>query len=411
MASMIQTNFRVRHSFGKIQQIITIPNLIDIQKRSYEKFLQANIPQHEREDIGLQGVFRSVFPIRDFNGTSELVFVGYTLERPKYDVDECVQRGMTFAAPIKVTIQLIIYDSAGEGSERTVRDIKEQEVYFGEIPLMTENGTFIINGTERVVVSQLHRSPGVFFDHDKGKTHSSGKLLYQARVIPYRGSWLDFEFDPKDIIYVRIDRRRKLHATVLLKALGYTPEDLLRYYYDTETVFLEKGGKYSKSIEFEILPGQRATRDIKVGDEVIVKQEPQVHARCDPQAQGRWHGAPAARHQELVGKVSAETSSTRRRARSSSRPTRRSRRRSSRSSAKRRSRASRSSSSTASTSAATSATRCSQTRSRRRTRRSSRSTVASARAIRRRSRRRARCSRTCSSTRSATTSARSAASS
>jgi DNA-directed RNA polymerase subunit beta len=272
MASTIQTNFRVRHSFAKIAQIIGIPNLIDIQKRSYEKFLQANVPQNEREEIGLQGVFRSVFPIRDFNGTSELVFVGYTLERPKYDVDECMQRGMTYAAPIKVTIQLIIYDAASEGADRTVRDIKEQEVYFGEIPLMTENGTFIINGTERVVVSQLHRSPGVFFDHDKGKTHSSGKLLYSARVIPYRGSWLDFEFDPKDIIYVRIDRRRKMHATVLLRALGYSTQDLLNYFYSTETVFLEKGGKYAKSIEFDLLPGQRATRDIKVGSEVIVKK-------------------------------------------------------------------------------------------------------------------------------------------
>src|SRR5262249_5084531 len=169
MASAIQTNFRVRQSFGKIERIIDIPNLIDIQMKSYEKFLQANVASNERQDFGLQGVFRSVFPIRDFNGTSELVFVGYTLEKPKYDVDECRQRGMTFAAPIKVTIQLIIYDSASEGSERLVRDIKEQEVYFGEIPLMTENGTFIINGTERVVVSQLHRSPGVFFDHDRGK--------------------------------------------------------------------------------------------------------------------------------------------------------------------------------------------------------------------------------------------------
>src|SRR5687768_12207390 len=161
MASMIQTNFRIRHSFGKIKQIIDIPNLIDIQKRSYEKFLQANVPPHERTDIGLQGVFKSVFPIRDFNGTSELMFVGYTLERPKYDVEECIQRGMTYAAPIKVTIQLIIYDNSGGGADRLVRDIKEQEVYFGEIPLMTENGTFIINGTERVVVSQLQRSPGV----------------------------------------------------------------------------------------------------------------------------------------------------------------------------------------------------------------------------------------------------------
>src|SRR3954464_980093 len=254
MASVetVQTNFRIRQNFGKIEKIIEIPNLIDIQKKSYEKFLQSNVPLNEREDIGLQGVFRSVFPIRDFNGTSELVFVGYTLERPKYDVDECRQRGMTFAAPIKVTIQLIIYDVPQDGGDRIVRDIKEQEVYFGEIPLMTENGTFIINGTERVVVSQLHRSPGVFFDHDKGKTHSSGKYLYQARIIPYRGSWLDFEFDPKDLIYVRIDRRRKMHATVLLKALGAVPdtakknplefrgntEEILNYYYATETIFL-----------------------------------------------------------------------------------------------------------------------------------------------------------------------------
>jgi DNA-directed RNA polymerase subunit beta len=272
MASAIQTNFRVRQSFGKIDRIIDIPNLIDIQMKSYEKFLQANVAPNERQDLGLQGVFRSVFPIRDFNGTSELVFVGYTLERPKYDVDECRQRGMTFAAPIKVTIQLIIYDNSGEGSERLVRDIKEQEVYFGEIPLMTENGTFIINGTERVVVSQLHRSPGVFFDHDRGKTHSSGKLLYQARIIPYRGSWLDFEFDPKDLIHVRIDRRRKMPATVLLKALSYSAQELLNIFYDSETIYLEANKKYSKSIEFDLLPGQRSTRDIKVGNEVVVRK-------------------------------------------------------------------------------------------------------------------------------------------
>jgi DNA-directed RNA polymerase subunit beta len=306
MASMIQTNFRIRHSFGKITQIIDIPNLIDIQKRSYEKFLQANVPPHERTDIGLQGVFKSVFPIRDFNGTSELVFVGYTLERPKYDVEECVQRGMTFAAPIKVTIQLIIYDTATEGSERTVRDIKEQEVYFGEIPLMTENGTFIINGTERVVVSQLHRSPGVFFDHDKGKTHSSGKLLYQARVIPYRGSWLDFEFDPKDLLYVRIDRRRKLHATVLLKALGYSTQELLKFYYETETVFIEGEGKYSKSIEFELLPGQRATRDIKVGNEVIVRKNRKFTRAAIRKLKGAGLDRLPLESSEVVGKISAE---------------------------------------------------------------------------------------------------------
>src|ERR1700712_3347955 len=228
MASVetVQTNFRIRQNFGKIEKIIEIPNLIDIQKKSYEKFLQSNVPLNEREDIGLQGVFRSVFPIRDFNGTSELVFVGYTLERPKYDVDECRQRGMTFAAPIKVTIQLIIYDVPQDGGERIVRDIKEQEVYFGEIPLMTENGTFIINGTERVVVSQLHRSPGVFFDHDKGKTHSSGKYL------PYRGSWVEFEYDNKNLLYVRIDRKRKFYGSVFLRALGLeTDEQIIRTFY------------------------------------------------------------------------------------------------------------------------------------------------------------------------------------
>ena len=172
MAQQIQTNFRLRKNLGRVRRIIDVPNLIDIQKSSYDKFLQMSVPPNERNDMGLQGVFRSVFPIKDFNGTSELVFVSYNLEPPKYDVEECRQRGMTYAAPIKVTTQLMIYDQ-GEGGERLVRDIKEQEVYFGEIPLMTDTGTFIINGTERVVVSQLHRSPGVFFDHDKGKTHSS----------------------------------------------------------------------------------------------------------------------------------------------------------------------------------------------------------------------------------------------
>src|SRR3954453_11576513 len=271
MATAIQSNFRIRKNLGRISRVIEVPNLIDIQKSSYDKFLQSTVPQSERVEVGLQAVFRSVFPIKDFNGTSELVFVSYNLEKPKYDVEECRQRGMTYAAPIKVTTQLMIYDTR-DGGERIVRDIKEQEVYFGEIPLMTDTGTFIINGTERVVVSQLHRSPGVFFDHDKGKTHSSGKLLYSARVIPSRGSWLDFEFDPKDIIYVRIDRRRKMHATVLLRALGYSTQDLLNYFYSTETVYIEAGGKYSKSVEYELLAGQRATRDIKVGGEVVVKK-------------------------------------------------------------------------------------------------------------------------------------------
>ena len=304
MPSAVQTNFRVRKNLGRVRRIIDVPNLIDIQKSSYDKFLQMNVPPSERQEIGLQAVFRSVFPIKDFNGTSELVFVSYNLEPPKYDVEECRQRGMTFAAPIKVTNQLMIYDTR-DGGERIVRDIKEQEVYFGELPLMTETGTFIINGTERVVVSQLHRSPGVFFDHDKGKTHSSGKLLYSARVIPYRGSWLDFEFDPKDIIYVRIDRRRKMHATVLLRALGYSTQDLLNYFYSTETVFLEKGGKYSKSIEYELLAGQRATKDIKIREDVIVKKNTKFTKAAIRKMKEAKLERLGLEPEELFGKVAA----------------------------------------------------------------------------------------------------------
>ncbi len=304
MPSVVQSNFRVRKNLGRVRRIIDVPNLIDIQKSSYDKFLQMNVPPNEREEVGLQAVFRSVFPIKDFNGTSELVFVSYNLEPPKYDVDECRQRGMTFSAPIKVTNQLMIYDTR-DGGERIVRDIKEQEVYFGELPLMTETGTFIINGTERVVVSQLHRSPGVFFDHDKGKTHSSGKLLYSARVIPYRGSWLDFEFDPKDIIYVRIDRRRKMHATVLLRALGYSTQDLLNYFYSTETVYIEKGDKYSKSIEYDLLAGQRATRDVKLGADVLVKKNTKfTRAAIRKMKEAKLERMPVE-PDELVGKVAA----------------------------------------------------------------------------------------------------------
>jgi DNA-directed RNA polymerase subunit beta len=304
MASVIQSNFRVRKNLGQVRKIIEVPNLIDIQKSSYEKFLQAFVPPRDRVDIGLQAVFRSVFPIKDFNGTSELVFVSYNLEKPKYDVDECRARGMTFAAPIKVTTQLMIYDTR-EGGERLVRDIKEQEVYFGEIPLMTDTGTFIINGTERVVVSQLHRSPGVFFDHDKGKTHSSGKLLYSARVIPYRGSWLDFEFDPKDIIYVRIDRRRKMHATVLLRALGYSTQDLLNYFYSTETVYAGKGGEWAKSLEYDLLHGQKATRDIRVDGELIVKKQTKFTKPAIKKLREKKVDRLPAEVAELVGKVVA----------------------------------------------------------------------------------------------------------
>ena len=253
--SQVPNNLRFRRSFGRIKKIIDIPNLIDIQKRSYDEFLQKDVPaESARKDQGLQAVFKSVFPIKDFNETASLEFVSYTLAEPKYDVEECRQRGMTFAAPLKVTVQLVIWDVDPESGVRSIKNVKEQEVYFGEIPLMTQHGTFMVNGTERVIVSQLHRSPGVFFDHDKGKTHASGKLLYSARIIPYRGSWIDFEFDPRDILFVRIDRRRKFHATVLLRALGMTVEDLLNYFYRRDTILLD-GRKATKLFQPEHLVG------------------------------------------------------------------------------------------------------------------------------------------------------------
>src|ERR1700743_742440 len=210
---------KIRKSFGRIPEVAEMPNLIEVQRRSYDDFLQMNIPVEKRERKGLQEVLMSAFPISDFSERAVLNFLAYELEQPKYDVEECQQRGMTFAAPLKVTLRLVVWDTDEETGARSIRDIKEQDVYMGDMPLMTRSGTFIVAGTERVVVSQMHRSPGVFFDHDKGKTHSPGKYLFAARVIPYRGSWLDFEFDAKDLAYVRIDRRRKLPATTLLLAL------------------------------------------------------------------------------------------------------------------------------------------------------------------------------------------------
>ena len=219
---------RIRKSFGRIGEVAPMPNLIDVQRASYEAFLQMVVRPDNRTNSGLQEVFKSVFPIDDFAGRGRLEFVHYELEEPKYDVEECIQRGMTFAAPLKVTLRLIVWDVDEDTGAKSIRDIKEQPVYMGDMPLMTDNGTFIINGTERVIVSQMHRSPGVFFDHDKGKTHSSGKFLFTARVIPYRGSWLDFEFDSKDLVYVRIDRKRKLPVTTLLYALESTATEQLR---------------------------------------------------------------------------------------------------------------------------------------------------------------------------------------
>ncbi len=230
---------RKRRSFGKIEKVVEIPNLIDMQLRSYERLLQKDIPAENRLDIGLQGALNSVFPIHDFSGTSSLEFVRYAFEEVKYDEDDCLSKGMTYEAPLKLTVRLVVFDTDTVNGSKSIRDIKEQEIYFGTLPMMTDRGTFIINGTERVVVSQLHRSPGAFFDHDKGKTHSSGKLLYSARIIPLRGSWLDFEFDPKDLLYVRIDRRRKFPATILLKALGFSTNEILHHFYETEAIRIE----------------------------------------------------------------------------------------------------------------------------------------------------------------------------
>jgi len=232
-AHTVASRKRIRKFFGKIAEVAEMPNLIEVQKESYDQFLQMMEPQGGRINEGLQAVFKSVFPISDFTGQAMLEFVRYEFEPPKYDVDECQQRGMTYAAPLKVTLRLIVFEVDQETGAKSVKDIKEQDVYMGDMPLMTSNGTFVVNGTERVIVSQMHRSPGVFFDHDKGKTHSSGKLLFAARIIPYRGSWLDFEFDAKDIIHVRIDRRRKLPITTLLYALGLDGEQILHYFYQT----------------------------------------------------------------------------------------------------------------------------------------------------------------------------------
>ena len=300
----VTSNLRIRRSFGKIKKIIEIPNLIEIQKRSYDDFLQVGVLTEDRADVGLQAVFKSVFPIKDFNETASLEFVSYELGTPKYDVEECHQRGMTYAAPLKVKIQLVIWDV--ENGRRSIKNVKEQEVYFGEIPLMTGNGTFMVNGTERVIVSQLHRSPGVFFEHDKGRTHSTGKLLYSARIIPYRGSWIDFEFDPRDVLYVRIDRRRKFPATVLLRALGMTTEDLLNYYYRKDVIVLD-AKQYTKQFVAEHLLGSRVSRDVKdpKSGEVIAREGRKFNkAIVRAMEQAKISEVPIALD-EIVGRVSA----------------------------------------------------------------------------------------------------------
>ncbi|MCJ7601802.1 MAG: DNA-directed RNA polymerase subunit beta [Desulfobulbaceae bacterium] len=257
----MKANKRVRKSFAKIGEVIEKPHLIEMQRLSYEKFLQLDVDPDEREDTGLQGIYKSVFPIQDFNGLCTLEFVRYNFGEPKYTVEECVERGMTYEVPIKITVRLVSYDIDPETDAKNIRDIKEQSVYLGSIALMTKSGVFVVNGTERVIVSQLQRSPGLFYAHDSGKTHAGGKLLYSARIIPVRGSWVDLEFDAKDILHVRIDRRRKFPVSTLLKCLGYSAPELLRYFYVTEKITFS-GEKILKKFDPQMVVGQRTPHDL-----------------------------------------------------------------------------------------------------------------------------------------------------
>ena len=322
---------RVRKSFGRIPTVTPMPNLIEVQKNSYESFLQREVPKENRLEAGLQEVFKSVFPIQDFSERGTLEFVEYEFEEPKYDVEECQQRGMTYAAPLKVTLRLLVWDIDEETEARSVRDIKEQVVYMGEMPLMTDNGTFVVNGTERVIVSQMHRSPGVFFDHDKGKTHSSGKFLFAARVIPYRGSWLDFEFDAKDLLYVRIDRRRKLPVTTLLLALdneksakkrkqllandehldpveaeGMSSADILSYFYDSVDYVRSKKG-WKIPFDYEGLRGLKLNHDLinAKTSRVITEAGTKLTPRLLRDLKKKGIDEHIAPHEEIIGRYAA----------------------------------------------------------------------------------------------------------
>ncbi len=278
MAYSYTSKKRIRKDFGKRPEILSVPSMLQIQLASYRRFLQDDRQDGEREDIGLHGVFKSVFPIISYSGNVALEYVSYRLEQPPFEVKECQLRSLTYHAPLKVLLRLVIYDKEAPAGVKKVKDVKEQEVYMGELPLMTDTGAFVINGTERVIVSQLHRSPGVFFDHDKGKTHSSGKLLHSARVIPYRGSWLDFEFDHKDCLFVRIDRRRKLPATVLLRALGFSAEEILEIFFETNTVNISDTGFILNLIP-ERLRGEISPFEIKAGRKMIVEAGRRITVR------------------------------------------------------------------------------------------------------------------------------------
>jgi DNA-directed RNA polymerase subunit beta len=305
MAYSFTEKKRIRKDFGKRESILEVPYLLAIQLDSYRKFLQAEAAEDRRLDAGLHAAFKSVFPITSYSGNAILEYVSYRLGDPVFDVKECQMRGLTYAAPLRVKVRLVVYDKeTSTPTKKTVKDIREQEVYLGEMPLMTDNGTFVVNGTERVIVSQLHRSPGVFFDHDRGKTHSSGKLLFSARIIPYRGSWLDFEFDPKDCVFARIDRRRKLPVTIILRALGYTEEQMLDMFFDKNTYYISKD-----KFEFDLIParlrGETAAFTIKVGDEVVVEEGRRITARHVRQLEQKNVTRLEVPKEYLIGKILA----------------------------------------------------------------------------------------------------------
>ena len=301
MSQTLQNRKRLRKTFQRNDQIAEMPNLIEVQKFSYELFLQRFVSSKDRLDKGLENVFRSVFPISDFSDTSTIEYISYSFDEPKFDTDECIQRGLTYAAPLKVTLRLIVFDVDEETQAKSVKDVKEQDVYMSDLPLMTENGTFIINGTERVVVSQMHRSPGVFFDHDRGKTHSSGKILFAARIIPYRGSWMDFEFDPKDIVNARIDRKKKIPATTILYSLGYDSEEILSMFYKSEDYTKYKDG-WKKDFKAENIVGGKSLFPLISKGKVIVEQGKKFTPRLLKQLEEKNIKELEISNDELIGK-------------------------------------------------------------------------------------------------------------
>jgi DNA-directed RNA polymerase subunit beta len=295
---------RIRKNFGRQPSILDVPYLLAIQLDSYRSFLQADVPETDRRSSGLHAAFKSVFPISSYSGNAVLEYVNYRLGEPVFDVKECQLRGLTYAAPLRVKVRLIVYDKEAPGAKKPVKDVREQEVYLGELPLMTDNGTFIVNGTERVIVSQLHRSPGVFFDHDRGKTHSSGKLLFSARIIPYRGSWLDFEFDPKDCVFARIDRRRKLPVTIILRALGMNETEILDTFFEKNTFEL-RGETAAMRLVPQRLRGETATFEIRIGDQVIVEEGRRITARHVRQLEDAGVNELPVPREYLQGKILA----------------------------------------------------------------------------------------------------------